>query len=145
MRWRFASRSVAVPTATLIPSSFVKLDQEQIVLLITMVLLIVFSFTLNETASVRFAFSRAAPGRRVGKRCVAQTRRNVHRRRCTRSVPAGSLGFTGHSGVNKVAFQGRTSPRKKLKLGTYTLTITATNAASEKAKPQALRFKIVKR
>jgi ribose transport system permease protein len=52
MRWRFASRSVAVPTATLIPSSFVKLDQEQIVLLITMVLLIVFSFTLNGFATI---------------------------------------------------------------------------------------------
>jgi hypothetical protein len=105
----------------------------------------VFSFTLNETASVRFAFSRAAPGRRVGKRCVAQTRRNIDRRPCTRSVLAGSLGFTSHSGVNKVAFQGRMSSRKKLKLGSYTLRITATNAASEKAKPQALRFKIVKR
>jgi hypothetical protein len=57
---------------------------------------------------VTFSFSKRASGRRV---------------------TAGRLIFTGHSGTNKVAFQGRISPVKKLKPGHYTLVITATNSA----------------
>jgi ribose transport system permease protein len=52
MRWPLASRSVAVPAT---PRIFVKLakpNQEQIVLLITMVLLLVFGFTLSGFATV---------------------------------------------------------------------------------------------
>jgi hypothetical protein len=105
----------------------------------------VFSFTLSETAAVRFAFVRAAPGRRVGKRCIAPTRRNRKRRGCTRRIPAGSLRFDGHPGLNEVAFQGRLSPSRKLRLGSYTLVITATNAAGQRSAPRTLRFTIVGR
>jgi hypothetical protein len=91
------------------------------------------------------AFLRATPGRNVGRKCVAQTKRNRAKPRCTRFVPAGTLKFTGHAGLNKVAFQGHITTRKKLPLGTYTLSITATNAAGQKSAPKALRFKIVKR
>ena len=38
-----------------------------------------------------------------------------------RTATAGTLTFTGHSGTNKVAFQGRISPKEKLKPGRYTL------------------------
>jgi hypothetical protein len=105
----------------------------------------VFRFMLNETATVRFTFLRATPGRKVGRKCVAQTKRNRAKPRCTRFVPAGTLKFTGHAGLNKVAFQGHITTRKKLPLGTYTLSITATNAAGQKSAPKTLRFKIVKR
>jgi hypothetical protein len=105
----------------------------------------VFTFTLDQTAAVRFAFVRGAPGRKVGKRCLAPTRRNRTRRACTRPIPAGSLTFNGHPGPNKVGFQGRLSPSRKLTLGKYTLVITATNAAGQPSAPRTLRFTIVRR
>ena len=82
-----------------------------------------FSFSLNEQATVTFSFTR-----RVGRR----------------TVTAGRLTFTGHSGTNKVAFQGRISPVKKLRPGRYTLVITATNSAGARSAPKSLSFTIVK-
>ena len=46
-----------------------------------------FSFNLNAPASVTLAFRQKVGGRMVGKRCVAQTRRNRGKRRCRRTVP----------------------------------------------------------
>jgi hypothetical protein len=57
-------------------------------------------------------------------------------------VTVGGLAFTGHPGLNKVAFQGRLSGSKRLKPGGYTLTITAVNASRQSSKPQALSFTI---
>jgi hypothetical protein len=105
----------------------------------------VFSFTLNETASVRFTFARVVSGRKVGRNCVAETKRNRHNQRCTRLVAAGSLAFTGHTGPNQLAFQGRLSAASKLKLGGYTLTIVATSPLGQKSTPRTLRFQIVSR
>jgi hypothetical protein len=104
-----------------------------------------FSFTLNEPASVGFAFTRRLPGRSVNGRCVAQTKRNLHRQACTRAVAAGGLSFAGHSGLNKVFFQGRLSRTKRLPPGRYKVTATAANAAGRSSAPSALSFTIVKR
>ena len=82
-----------------------------------------FSFSLNEDASVTFSFTRRARAR---------------------AVPAGRLTFAGHDGTNKVAFQGRISPRKTLKAGRYTLVITATDSAGVRSEPRSLSFTIVK-
>jgi hypothetical protein len=102
-----------------------------------------FSFILNEQASVSLAFSQPGPGRSVNGKCVAATRQNRHKRACTRHVPAGGLAFTGHPGLNKVVFQGRVTPSKKLTLGSYTLTITATRGG-QSSSPQTLNFTIAK-
>jgi hypothetical protein len=102
-----------------------------------------FSFKLDRPAQVTFQFTRAVPGRRVGKRCVAQTRKNRHKRRCTRRVVAGALGFSAHAGTNKVRFQGRISRRKKLAPGTYTLIATAT-AAGLRSRAATLTFTIAR-
>jgi hypothetical protein len=59
-------------------------------------------------------------------------------------VTQGTLTFTAHIGTNKVAFEGRISASKQLKLGRYTLVITATNAAGRSSKPRSLSFTIVK-
>ena len=56
----------------------------------------------------------------------------------------GTLSFTGHAGRNKVSFQGRISHSKKLGLGSYTLVITATNAAAQHSSTKQLSFTIVK-
>jgi hypothetical protein len=80
-----------------------------------------FSFSLNEPATVTFSFTQS--GRRT--------------------VTVGRLTFTGHSGSNRVAFQGRISAARKLKPGRYTLVITATNSAGVRSAPRSLTFTIV--
>jgi len=82
-----------------------------------------FSFSLNEQATVTFSFTQRVRGR---------------------TVTAGGLTFTGHNGTNKVKFQGRVSPTKKLKPGHYTLAITATDSAGVSSAPKSLSFTIVK-
>ncbi|HTZ64734.1 MAG TPA: PKD domain-containing protein [Solirubrobacteraceae bacterium] len=104
-----------------------------------------FSFTLNEQASVRFAFTQQVGGRTVNGKCVAQSKKHRHKPACERTVTAGTLSFTGHAGTNKVSFQGRISATKKLAPGKYTLVITATNAAGRRSNnANSLRFTIVK-
>jgi 6-phosphogluconolactonase (cycloisomerase 2 family) len=102
-----------------------------------------FSFTLNETARVTLTFTQAQPGRKVNGKCVAPTRRNAAKRKCTRTVTAGTITFTGHAGTNKLAFDGRVNRHSKLAPGTYTLIISAT-APGGAATPQRLTFTIVK-
>ena len=103
-----------------------------------------FSYTLNEAATVHFAFTQPAGGRKVGKQCVAPAKRYRHRHKCTRTVTIATLGFAGHVGKNTVRFQGRVSRSKRLKPGRYTVAITAKNAAGQVSAPQKLTFTIVK-
>jgi DNA-binding beta-propeller fold protein YncE len=104
----------------------------------------VFSFTLNERATVSFSFSRSVSGRKVAHKCVARNRKNVKRKTCKRTIAAGTLTFTGHQGVERVVFDGRVSKTRKLTPGTYTLTIIARNAVGERSAPAKLTFTIVK-
>ena len=84
------------------------------------------------------------PGRKVNGKCVAQTAGNRRNKACTRSVPTGSLSFNAGAGPHKLFFQGRLTRTRKLQPGTYTLTITATNAAGQRATKGPLRsFTIV--
>jgi hypothetical protein len=101
-----------------------------------------FQFTLNEAATMQFAFAKLLPGRNVSGKCVAQTRRNRRHKACNRSVPGGSLSFSAGVGLHKLFFQGRLTGTEKLKPGTYALTITATNAAGQGA-TNTLSFAIV--
>jgi hypothetical protein len=82
-----------------------------------------FSFSLSEEATVTFSFTRRVSGR---------------------TVTTGKLTFTGHDGTNKVAFQGRVSPKKELKPGGYTLVITAIASDGALSAPKSLGFTIVK-
>lgn len=101
-----------------------------------------FSFVLDRPANVRLAFTKQLRGRMVGRRCVAQTRRNRHKRRCARTVTIATMTFAARAGTNKVKFYGRTSKRFKLPLGPYTLALTATNNGGT-SKPKTLSFTIV--
>jgi hypothetical protein len=102
------------------------------------------SFVLNEPASVSFAFTQQLGGRKVKGRCVPQTNKNRHKPSCRRTVTQGTLSFAGHTGLNKVVFQGRISPSKRLGLGAFTLQITATNPVGEPSSPRSLNFTIVR-
>jgi hypothetical protein len=102
-----------------------------------------FSFSLNRSASVRFTFTQPAGGRKVAKKCVAQTNKNKKKHRCTRTVTAGTLTFSARAGTNKVRFEGLISKHKKLKPGSYTLQVTAT-ASGERSTTRTLHFTIAK-
>ena len=103
-----------------------------------------FTFTLDQPASVRFAFTQSVSGRRVKGKCVGQTRKNRHTSPCVRSVSRGTLVFAAHAGANKLAFQGRITRSKKLPLGRYTLVITAATGSGQRSTAARLRFTIVK-
>jgi CSLREA domain-containing protein len=103
-----------------------------------------FAFALSEQAHVGLAFTQRVGGRKVKGRCVAQTKTNRRQGACQRTVTRGRLSFAGHSGTNRVSFQGRISRTKKLKPGRYTLTITATNTTGQHSSAKTLRFTIVK-
>jgi hypothetical protein len=79
-----------------------------------------FSFRLNEGARVTFKFTR---------------RRGRHR------VRAGKLTFTGHTGRNRVRFQGRLARHRTLHPGRYKLTATA-SVEGLRSQPRRLRFRI---
>jgi hypothetical protein len=103
-----------------------------------------FSFTLNQQARVGFAVTQQVAGHKVKGKCLATTRKNRKKPSCKRTVTQGTLSFTGHTGTDKVSFQGRISASKKLRPGRYTLVITATNAAGQHSTPKQLSFTIVK-
>jgi hypothetical protein len=100
-----------------------------------------FSLKLSEAATVSFAFAQSLGGRKIGKRCVAQTKRNAKKPRCTRTVTVGTLTFAAKAGKTTVRFGGRVSKHLKLKSGSYTLVITAT-ASKKTSTPHTLHFTI---
>jgi hypothetical protein len=107
-----------------------------------------FQFTLNKAATVRFTFDEQLPGRTLNKvngTCVAQTARNRRHKACTRSVPRGSLSFSAGAAVHRVFFQGRLTGTRKLVPGTYSLIITAADAAGHRATQTLSSFTIVPR
>jgi 6-phosphogluconolactonase (cycloisomerase 2 family) len=104
-----------------------------------------FSFTLNERASVTLGFAKNAPGRNSEHGCRAPAPHNRHQPRCTRTVAAGTLTFTGRRGRNNVRFDGRISTTKKLRPGPYRLAITATDTSDkERSASGTLRFTILR-
>jgi hypothetical protein len=101
-----------------------------------------FSFSLNEPATVTFAFTRSVAGRRARGRCVA-SHANAHKARCRRTVSVGSFSVAGKAGLDKVRFQGRLSSAKTLKPGTYSVSINARNANGLKGVSRSVSFTIV--
>jgi len=102
-----------------------------------------FSFKLDRAAQVTFTFTRPAGGRKVAKRCVAQTPKNKRRHSCKRTVVAGTLSFAAHAGTNKVRFEGLISKHKKLKPGSYTLLVSAA-ATGMRSRTASLSFTIAR-
>jgi hypothetical protein len=101
-----------------------------------------FGFTLNEAATVQFAFGELLHGRLVNGLCIAQTAHNRSHKACTRTVSRGSLSFSAGAGMHTLAFRGRLTQTSKLSSGNYAVTITATDAAGQQA-TKTLSFTIV--
>jgi hypothetical protein len=103
----------------------------------------VFSFRLDQPATVKVAIQIRGRGRRVGRNCRPETRRLRHKPRCTRTITIATLTRTAHTRLNKIAFSGRIRG-KALKPGRYQAAFTAIDSAG--ASPtKTLGFTIVKR
>lgn len=105
-----------------------------------------FRYTLSQASVVRIRIYRLLPGRKVGRRCRAPSRKLRKRKKCTRAKRVGTLvRRKAKSGKNKVKFSGRIG-RKALKRGRYKATITATAPGAPRAsKARTAKFRIVRR
>lgn len=103
-------------------------------------------FALDEAGTARVAFAKAKPGRRIGARCVKPTRSNRSRRACTRFTAAGAFTLPARLGANAVRFQGRLDASRRLGLGRYRVSVSATDAAGNASAPRiGPSFRIVRR
>jgi outer membrane protein assembly factor BamB len=92
------------------------------------------TFTLSERAKLTIVLSRNVPGRRVNRRCRAGAR---HGRRCTILVRKATFRPTGRKGRNSLR------PRMRaLAAGSYTVTITAIDAAGGRSKRYTVTFMV---
>ena len=102
-----------------------------------------FSFNLSKAATVKLAFTQKASGRKVRGACKAPNPSNASKRKCTRTILAGTLSLPGHTGLNKLRFQGLLPNGKSLKLGSYNVALTARDSAGLQSAAQSLSFAIV--
>jgi hypothetical protein len=100
----------------------------------------VFSFKLDQPATVSIAIKKRKAGRLAKGRCRKPTRKTAHKRRCDLTVV--TLKRTAHSGLNKVPFSGRIR-RKALALGRYRAVFTAKGTGGT-SKAKSVAFRIVK-
>jgi hypothetical protein len=98
------------------------------------------SYRLSEQATVRLKLEKKLIGRKVGKKCVKQTKKNKSKKRCARFKQIKKFNGPGKKGLNKVTLPGG----KKLKPGTYRLTITARDAAGNET-TKKISFKVKKK
>jgi hypothetical protein len=103
----------------------------------------VFSFRVDQSATVKIAIQSTARGRRVGRRCKPDSPRLHHKPSCTRTITIATLTRTARAGINRVAFTGRIR-NKALTPGRYRAALTAIDAAGASV-PRSLSFTVVKR
>jgi hypothetical protein len=100
-----------------------------------------FSFTLNEAAAVRLAFTAYLPGRKLHGKCLAKTHKNESAPKCTYRKAAGTVTHSDVAGANSVTFDGHTSAPAPLAPGRYGVVISAT-ANGLSASSKLLHFTI---
>ncbi len=103
----------------------------------------VFSFRLDQPATVTIAIQKKTRGRRVGRSCRPDSRSLRHKPSCTRTVTVATLTRSAHTGLNKVAFSGRVRG-KALAPGRYQVAFIAVDSAGA-SPPKTLTLTIVKR
>jgi PKD repeat protein len=103
-----------------------------------------FSFKLGATAKVNFVFAHTATGRIQGRGCAAPSRANRRARSCRRTLTDATLTFNGHSGTNRVHFEGLLSASRRLRPGGYSVAVTASNDNAQASLTRTLSFRIVR-
>jgi hypothetical protein len=101
-----------------------------------------FTFTLSEQAVTQITITQKLKGHRTSTKKPCRALRRGQKRNCTRTITLLTLvrKHTG-AGANRVAFSGRYG-RRRLARGTYTATITATDPAGNRSRPQQLTFTV---
>jgi hypothetical protein len=94
---------------------------------------------------VRRGCTTAGSGSRgeFGKKCVKQTIKNTKAKPCSLTVTLTTLTVKGRSGTNKLAYRGAIGKHGKLKPGTYTAALTASDTAG-KSKSAKVKFTVLK-
>jgi hypothetical protein len=103
------------------------------------------SWRVSHAGTLKLAVQRKTRGRKVGKSCKKQTRRNRKRKACTRYVSVGTITRSAKQGNGRYKWTGKVK-RRRLKTGNYRLVGTAT-AKDRSVLPSAagrVTFKVVK-
>jgi hypothetical protein len=99
------------------------------------------SFNLSEAATVTVGFEQSRPGTTVGKRCVAKSKRNAKGKRCSLWTPyRGGVTHTGHSGLDKIHFEGILDANEPLPAGTYRISLKASSSGGSAIASQRPTF-----
>jgi len=99
-----------------------------------------FTYSLDKAAAVTIALARSQRGRKVGRACRKQTRKNRRKRACTSFVSVGKLTHAGAAGRNTLIFRGKLG-RRKLAPGSYRATAVATSSGGT-SKPVTAKFAV---
>jgi hypothetical protein len=102
------------------------------------------SFGLSQPATVTLSFQAALPGVLVRGKCTAPPKGRRKGRPCTRYVAVpGAVRRAAHTGTNRIRFQGALDSRRKLALGSYRLSLTASTAAAAATAAQRPGFTLL--
>ena len=94
------------------------------------------SFELSQAATVTLSFEKSRPGVTVGKRFVAESKRNAKGKRCSLWTSVrGGVTRAGHAGLDKIRFEGILDTKKSLPRGAYRLTLKASNSGGSVIAP----------
>ena len=102
-----------------------------------------FRYSLSEDARVLFTIEQALPGRRSGRSCVKQTRKNRGKRKCTRFQRFGRFAAASKAQSNRKRYSGRIG-RKAMRPGKYRAVLVATDAAGNPSASKTLKLKVVR-
>ena len=103
------------------------------------------SLRVSEASRLVFTFQHVSAGRVVRGACVPVTLKLRHAKSCTRFTRVTHrLSLTAHAGVDKIKFDGVLDRGFRLALGSYRLTVVATNAAGRASRPFVATFVLVK-
>ena len=97
-----------------------------------------FSYSLDKAANVMITIEQVKAGRKIGRVCKKQTRKNRKKRACTLFVAIGKLSQSGAAGRNTLRFSGKLGGQK-LKAGLYRATALAAGAGG-KSGPATAKF-----
>jgi subtilisin-like proprotein convertase family protein len=101
------------------------------------------SYSDTEAAQTNFILFESNPGRKVGARCVGQTKANAAKKPCTRWVKVISFVRNDIPGRNRFGFTGRVGARK-LPPGEFQLQARAYGTSGLTSNPVAVQFKILR-
>ena len=102
-----------------------------------------FKYTLSKSASVSLTIERAGKGRKSGRVCKKETRKNRKKPKCTFYSSVGKLTQAGVAGSNTLRFAGKLAGRA-LKPGKYRATAVATGPTGLRSAAVTAQFTVTK-